>query len=75
VITSGQQITRELRRVGHETDRGIVDVGVGGRLALTSEFISPLAHTADMRTDGYLLHFRVPGDDIIWDVGFRRATP
>ena len=65
-------VRREFRRTGKESDRGLVDNATGGHLAMTSEFISPLTHTADLLTDGYLVHFHIPGDDTVWNVTYRR---
>jgi len=72
VVNEGGQVRRELRRRGSEGDHGIADVGAGGRLAMTSEYFWPLSHTADLRPNGYMLHYRIPGDDIIWNVGYKR---
>ena len=75
VITENGRVRREVRRVGGEFDRGIIDVAANRGLAMTSEYISPLAHTADVLSDGYLVHFRIPGDDTIWNVKYRRVAP
>ena len=45
-------------------DHGLVTVGANGSLSMLSEFIGPhLEHTATIQPDGYLVHFREPGDD------------
>jgi hypothetical protein len=72
VFNDNGVVRREFRRTGKEFDRGIVDNATGGHLAMTSEFISPLTHTADLLADGYLVHFRIPGDDEIWHVKYKK---
>lgn len=77
VIRTGDTVRRELRfRGAGEFDRGVVTVGASGSLAMLSEFIGPhLEHAAALQSDGYLVHFRVPGDDVFWDLRYKRVVP
>lgn len=79
VIRTGDTVQRELRfRFRGEFDRGVVTAGAagGGSLSMLSEFIGPhLEHSATLQSDGYLVHFREPGDDFFLDLRYRRVTP
>ena len=77
VIQMGDTVRRELRlRIRGEFDRGVVTVGASGSLTMLSEFIGPhLEHTAALQSDGYLVHFRVPGEDLFSDLRYRRVVP
>jgi hypothetical protein len=75
VIRTGSTVQRELRFQQREFDRGLVTVGANGSLAMTSEFISPLAHTAALQPDGFLVHYRIPGTDSFLDLRYRRQAP
>jgi hypothetical protein len=77
VIRTGDTVQRELRfQFLGEFDRGVVTVGANGSLSMLSEFIGPhLEHSATLQSDGYLVHFREPGDDFFIDLTYRRVTP
>ena len=77
VIRTGDTVQRELRfQFVGEFDRGVVTVGANGSLSMLSEFIGPhLEHSATLQSDGYLVHFREPGDDFFIDFRFRRTSP
>jgi Bacterial Ig-like domain (group 2) len=75
VIHTGNTVQRELRFQSREVDHGIVSVAANGSLAMTSELVSPLAHTAALEPDGFLVHFRIAGDDGSVDLKYRRQTP
>ena len=77
VTRTGDTVQRELRfRHPAENDRGLVTVGANGSLSMLSEFIGPhLEHTATLQPDGYLVHFREPGDDFFLDLKYKRVTP
>jgi hypothetical protein len=75
VIRTGNTVQRELRFQSREVDHGIVSVEANGSLAMTSELVSPLAHTAALEPDGFLVHFRIAGDDASVDLKYRRQTP
>lgn len=62
----------QLRRTSREYDRGIVQYDARGDLLMTSEYISPLSHTASPATGGFQMRFRIPGTDSILDLYFRR---
>ena len=74
VIQTDSGVIREPRFVQREFDRGLVTLGAGGKLAMESEFIDPLAHTAAPDGNGYLVHFRIPGDDSFLDLLYRRIA-
>jgi hypothetical protein len=76
VIHTGDTVERELRlRVIGEHDYGIVTAGENGELSMLSELVGPrLEHTATLRPDGYLVHFREPGDTFFLDLSFARIT-
>ena len=77
VIRTGDTVQRELRfQVLGEFDRGVVTAGANGSLSMLSEFIGPhLEHSATLQSDGYLVHFREPGDDSFIALTYRRVTP
>ena len=76
VIRTGETVRRELRFQSGEFDRGISTVEPNGSLAMLSEFIGPrLEHTAAVQADGFLVHYRIPGDDSFLDLRYRRQTP
>ena len=76
VIRSGNTVTRELRLQTREFDRGLATAGANGNLSMLSEFIGPrLEHTATLQPDGFLVHFRIPGDDAFLDLKYRREAP
>ena len=76
VIRTGDTVRRELRFQTREFDRGIVTVDANGSLSMLSEFIGPhLEHTAALEPDGFLVHFRIPGDDSFLDLKYRRQAP
>jgi hypothetical protein len=76
VIRTGGTEQRELRFQQREFDRGTVTVGAQGDLTMLSEFIGPhLEHTAALQSDGFLVHFRIPGDDSFLDLKYRRQAP
>jgi hypothetical protein len=77
VIRTGNTVTRELRLQGaREFDRGLVTVVANGSLSMLSEFIGPrLEHTAALEPDGFLVHYRIPGDDSFLDLRYRRQAP
>lgn len=61
-----------LRRTSREYDRGVVQYDARGDLLMTSEYISPLSHTASAAVGGFQMRFRIPGTDSILDLFFRR---
>jgi len=63
---------REPRFQQRQFDRGLAVVQPNGDLAMTSELFFPLDHTATLEPDGFLVRFRIPGDDSFIDVRFRR---
>lgn len=76
VVRTGNTVTRELRLQTREFDRGIVTAVTDGNLSMLSEFIGPrLEHTAALQPDGFLVHFRIPGDDTFLDLQYRRQAP
>lgn len=77
VIRVGDTVQRELRlQFLGEVDRGVVTTGANGGLSMLSEFIGPhLEHSATLQSDGYLVHFREPGDDFFIDLRYTRVTP
>ena len=77
VIRTGDTVQRELRlQFLGEFDRGVVTVGADGGLSMLSEFIGPhLEHTATLQSDGYVVHFREPGDDFVLDLRYKRVAP
>ncbi len=75
VIRTGDTVTREPRFAQREFDRGVFTVFDNGSLVMTSEYIYPLVHTAAPVDDGFLVHYRIPGDDSFLDLRYRRVTP
>jgi hypothetical protein len=76
VIRTDNTVRRELRFQSREFDRGVVTVGANGNLSMLSEFIGPrLEHTAALQSDGFLVHFQIPGDDSFLDLRYRRQAP
>jgi len=77
VITMGDSVRRELRlRVPGEIDHGRATPGANGSLSMLSEFIGPhLEHTATLQADGYLVHYRIPGESSFLDLRYARVTP
>ncbi|HYW31136.1 MAG TPA: Ig-like domain-containing protein, partial [Gemmatimonas sp.] len=61
-----------LRRTDRTFDRGIVAYDSRGDLQMTSEYISPLSHTATAVAGGMQVQFRIPGDDQVLDLFYRR---
>jgi hypothetical protein len=55
-----------------QVDRGAITRDTNGNLIMTSEFIWPLTHTARPLSTGVQMAFRVPGDDIVYDLFYRR---
>ena len=76
VVRTGDTVERQLRFQSGEFDRGLVTVGAGGSLSMLSEFIGPhLEHTAAREPDGFLVRYRIPGDDSFLDLRYRRQGP
>lgn len=69
----GRQVY-EPRLQWRENDRGVVSYDARGDLAMTSELISPLAHTASAVSGGVQLDFRVPGTNEILPLFYRRES-
>ncbi len=65
---------RSLQPVGttREYDHGVVEYDARGDLVMTSERIGPLRHTATPLSGGFRMAFRVPGDDLVYDLFYRR---
>ena len=72
VVTVDGRRSMQLRLQTREYDRGVVAYDARGDLTMTSEYISPLAHTAGAVAGGIQVRFRVPGDDQILDLFYRR---
>ncbi len=68
----GGQKRLDLRLTTREYDRGTVLYDWRGDLLLTSDFISPLSHTASPVSGGFNVRFRVPGDDTVLNLFYRR---
>jgi hypothetical protein len=77
VIRTGDTVKRELRvQIVVFADHGVVTVGANGSLSLLSEFIGPhLEHAATLQSDGYLVHYHIPGDDAFLDLRYKRGMP
>lgn len=71
-VTVNGQRQLHLRRTSREYDRGVVQYDARGDLLMTSEYISPLSHTASPATGGFDMRFRIPGTDSMLDLFFRR---
>ena len=72
VITMNGQRSLQLLRTFREYDRGLVAYDSRGDLQMTSEFISPLSHTASAISGGFDVRFRIPGTDEMLDLFYRR---
>lgn len=72
VIVTGGQRRLEPRTTQREYDRGVVVYDARGDLQLTSEYTAPLSHVAFPMSGGMEMQFRVPGDDQILRLFFRR---
>jgi Bacterial Ig-like domain (group 2) len=72
VRTVNGRRTMQIRLQQREYDRGLVQYDARGDLLMTSEYISPLSHTASSESGGIRVRFRVPGDDEILDLFYRR---
>jgi hypothetical protein len=77
VFTVGGIVQRELRfRSNADFDRGVVTTNTDGSLSMLSEFIGPhLEHSATRTTDGYVVHFQEPGEDVVHELRYRRVSP
>ena len=76
VVRTGNTVERELRFQSREFDRGLVTVSASGDLSMLSELIGPhLEHTAALEPNGFLVHYRIPGDDSFLDLRYRRQAP
>lgn len=53
-------------------DRGVITRDASGNFEMTSEYISPLSHTARPLISGVQMAFRIPGDDVVYDLFYRR---
>jgi len=67
----GQRSYR-IRAVWNERDFGVVTRDARGDLVMTSEFISPLQHTAVPDNDGVQVRYRIPGDFSYLQLSFRK---
>ncbi|MBC7896699.1 MAG: Ig-like domain-containing protein [Cytophagaceae bacterium] len=63
----------ELRHTSREQDFGGVQYDARGDLLMTSEYISPLSHTAIPDAAGINVRFRVPGTDEYLNLMYRRG--
>lgn len=77
LIQSGDTVERELLlQVRGQFDSGVVTVGANGSLSLVSEIIGPfLEHTATLQSDGYRVHYRIPGENLFLDLRYQRVAP
>lgn len=77
VFQTGNTVQRELRlQIIGEHDNGIVTVNPDASLSLLSELIGPiLEHSATLEPDGYLVHYRVPGENFFLDLSYEREQP
>jgi hypothetical protein len=62
----------QLRARFAERDFGLVEYDARGELVMTSEYISPVSHTASAAPTGIAMRYRIPGDDTILSLFFRR---
>lgn len=62
----------QLVTTSREYDRGVVAYDSRGDLMMTSDYISPLAHTASPENGGLRVRFRIPGSDEYLDLFYRR---
>ena len=74
VTRTADSVTRVPRFAQHEFDRGVFTASENGSLVMTSEWIYPLVHTAAPAADGFLVHYRIPGDDSFLDLRYGRVT-
>lgn len=72
VVTVDGRRTMQVRLHTREYDRGVVAYDQRGDLAMTSEYTSPLAHTAGAVAGGIAMRFRIPGDNQVLDLFYRR---
>ena len=72
VIKQGGQQTFRFRGTWREYDRGVVQYDARGDLAMTSECIHPLTHSASAVAGRFQMRFRVPGENTILDLFYRR---
>jgi hypothetical protein len=77
LIQSGDTVVRELvLRYRGQFDQGVVTAGADGSLSMLSEIIGPyLEHTGTPQSDGYLVHYRIPGESTVLDLRYRRVAP
>jgi hypothetical protein len=61
-----------LRAAWTERDRGLVEYDARGGLVMTSEIAYPLVNTATPESAGFAMRYRIPGDDIVLSLFFRR---
>jgi hypothetical protein len=62
----------QLRMQSAERDFGLVEYDARGELLMTSEYTSPVFHTASPGSAGVSMRYRIPGDDEILSLYFRR---
>lgn len=62
----------ELRHTSREQDFGGVQYDARGDLLMTSEYISPLSHTAIPDASGFSVRYRIPGTDEYLNLRYRR---
>jgi len=76
LIGSGDMVERELVLQSRgQHDAGVVTVGANGSLSMLSELIGPhLEHSAMLLSDGYRVHFRIPGENSFLDLTYERLT-
>ena len=74
VTRTADSVTREPRFAQREFDRGVFTAFENGSLVMTSEWIYPLVHTAAPEADGFLVHYRIPGDDSFLDLRYKRVA-
>lgn len=72
VFTTNGQRTMIVRNITHEADRGVVSYDARGDLSMVSEIVSPLSHTAIPVSGGFQVRFRIPGDNQVLDLFYRR---
>lgn len=64
--------TYALRATWRERDFGVAAGGASGALVMTSEYVSPLQHTATGVADGWQVRYRIAGTDEYLDLLYRR---
>jgi hypothetical protein len=72
VVTVGGQRSLQLRLTWREYDRGLVHFDARGDLTMVSEYVIPLSHTASAVSGGFEVRFRIPGEDTVLDLFYRR---